>query len=153
MQLERGEHQRCHWHVLIGATTEADWDRYIASLRSTVPLLQPGDVLLDIWHDTGRASPQQRQQFTTWFQQTPEIEHVRAHAVVTNSVISRGLLTAVNWVVRPPFAERAFSTPVEGLMWLQRLRADLDVFQLAQPILAAAPLLATLPWPRAPSQG
>lgn len=146
MRIVSGMHQRCHWHVLVGPAHGDEWEQYFASLRATVGHLEPGDLLLDIWHDTGRASAPERQRFTTWFAQTKEIERVRGHAFVTNSAVSRGLLTAVNWVVKPSFAERACSTPTEGLSWLHKLRTDLDIEALTRSIREAAPVLTTLRW-------
>jgi hypothetical protein len=146
VQIVYGMQQRCHWHVLVGAAHHDDWERYFSSLCAMVAHLELGDLLLDIWHDTGRPSPPQRQQFTTWFGQTKEVERVRGHAFVTNSAVSRGLLTAVNWVVKPPFNERACSSPTEGLSWLRQLRTDLDPEALSASMSSSAPLLTTLRW-------
>lgn len=40
------------------------------------------------------------------------------HAVVTNNSVTRGLLTALNWVVKPKYDERVFKAPAPALEWL-----------------------------------
>ena len=47
-------------------------------------------------------------------------------AYVSRSAIGRGVLTAVTWIVSPPFPMKAFDSVDSGLRWLSSLLPELD---------------------------
>jgi len=147
MTMATGQLGSCHFQVMYGTASGADWERFADHLIDTVgPRLAPGDVVLDLWHDVGAPPAQARARFTRRFLEAPSARHVRAHALVTNSLLSRGALTAINWVIQRPFAERVFARPDEALPWLVEHAPDLDVARLRAAIEAAAPGVFDLRW-------
>ena len=146
MQLTFGTWRHCHWQCLSGAFDAAGWDAYLERLMNLLPVLAAGDVVLDIWHDCGRPSPTQREQFTAGFAMAPGVGRIAAHAFVTNSALSRGVLTAVNWVVRRPFDEKLLATPQAGLAWLHHRDPTFDVVGMHAELHAKIPGFAQLRW-------
>ena len=146
MQIIVGTWQRCHWQCLVGAIDTAGWERYIEHMWSVHPRLERGDVILDLWHDTGRPSPKSREQFTSSFMQADGLDRVHGHAFVTNSALSRGVLTAVNWVVKRPFPEKLFASPDDAMPWLQGVAPALDLAGLQADLRAKVPGYAALRW-------
>lgn len=147
MVMVTGQHGRCHFQVMRGASTDADWERYVDHLIDTLaPRLVPGDVVLDLWLDAGAPPAKARARFARRFLETPAVRHIRAHALVTTSVVHRGVLTAINWVIARPFEERVFARPDEAMAWLVDHDADLDVAGLRAAIAAAAPGVLARRW-------
>jgi hypothetical protein len=55
-------------------------------------------------------------------------------------------MTAINWVIQRPFAERVFARPDDAFPWLVEYAPDLDVTALRAAIDAAAPGVFALRW-------
>jgi hypothetical protein len=93
MTMATGQHGRCHFQVMYGSADEADWERFVDHLIGGLgPRLVPGDVVLDLWHDVGAPPAGARARFAERFLEEPTSRHLRAHALVTNSLVSRGAL-------------------------------------------------------------
>ena len=141
-----GSRPGCHWQCLIGPADEGTWTRYIDHMIALQKQVQPGDVVLDLWFDAGRPSAADRARFTSEFSASPVVQRVRAHAVATNSPISRGILTAVNWVIKRPFDERLFATPDAALTWLATMAPDLNTDAVQADLDSAIPGFRSLRW-------
>jgi hypothetical protein len=63
-----------------------------------------------------------------------------------NTTIGRGLLTAINWVVRPPFKEQVFAEPSAAMRWLKERNPALDVEALTRDLQRAHPGFNALRW-------
>lgn len=147
MELVTGRRGPVHWTCLVGETSASTWDAYVDHLlRDLAPALAPGAIVLDIWHGCGSPPVRVRDRFARQFLVTPEVRHVRAHAVVTDSAMTRGALTAINWVIKRPFEERVFGQPAGALTWLKELAPELDVAGLMADIEAASPVCRDLRW-------
>lgn len=147
MAMATGQLGCCHWQVMYGAASDADWDRFVDHLIDDLgPRLVPGDVVLDLWHDVGAPPAKARARFAERFLTAPTSRHLRAHALVTNSLVSRGALTAINWVIQRPFAERVFARPDDAFSWLVEYAPDLDVTALRAAIDVAAPGVLARRW-------
>ena len=105
-----------------------------------------GDIVLDLWFDAGMPSSKNRARFTSEFTRSVITQRVQAHALVTNSTLSRGVLTAINWVIKRPFQERVFAQPADGLAWIGSLKPDLDIGALRRDIEMAVPGFTSLHW-------
>lgn len=75
-----------------------------------------------------------------------DVTRSRRRPVVVTSTVGRGLLTAINWVVRPGFDEKVFSNPQEALPWLVQRNSAFDPDRFMQTLRAAVPELDTLQW-------
>ena len=51
-------------------------------------------------------------------------EVVIATAIVSDSPLVRGIVTAINWVAPPPFPQRTFARRTEATQWLHEQRAS-----------------------------
>lgn len=127
MELVVGKVQHCHWQCLRGAVTPAGWQAYVDHLLGLQTRLLHGDLIVDLWHGCGLPPAEQRARFVEGFRNMNGLERIRAHVFVTDSALSRGVLTGVNWIIRRPFEERVFATPEAGLAWIARAAPDVDV--------------------------
>ena len=146
MTLYAGFRMGCHWQVLVGPADEASWTQLIDRLIGLEAVVEPGDIVLDLWFDAGMPSSKNRARFTSEFTRSVITQRVQAHALVTNSTLSRGVLTAINWVIKRPFQERVFAQPADGLAWIGSLKPDLDIGALRRDIEMAVPGFTSLHW-------
>ena len=147
MEMAAGQRGPVHWTCLVGPGTASTWDAYVDHLlRDVAGQLAPGDIVLDVWHGCGPPPARIRDRFAKQFLVTPEVRHVRAHVVVTNSGLTRGALTAINWLIKRPFEERVFASPEPAFAWLKDLAPDLDVDALMADMEKANPACRTLQW-------
>ena len=144
--LYTGSSGPCHWSVIQGAMTEADTDAFVAHLRRLASDARAGQLALEIAYDMPMPTPVQRRRIVEVLNGSPKLELVAGHALVVNSQIGRGLLTAINWVVRPPFEERVFSRPDDALGWLRERNPDFDPQALLRSVESTCPGFARLRW-------
>ncbi len=147
MQLHVGTFQRCHWQSLgNGVFDDEGWAAYVKRMWHVHSILERGDLILDLWYDCGRPSPKARNEFTTQFASAHALDRIHGHAFVTNSALSRGVLTAVNWVVKRPFDEKLFASPSDAMPWLSKLNPALDARGLLIELNASIPGFSALKW-------
>jgi hypothetical protein len=146
MEMVTGQIGRCHWQWLQGAIEGAGWRRYIDHMFTVGDKLQQGDVILDLWHDTGRPGAAERHLFADQFMKHPGVHLVRAHAFVTNSTVTRGMLTAINWMIERPFEEKVFARPDDAVGWLAGIDPRVDASALLESVRQAVSGYAAFRW-------
>jgi hypothetical protein len=57
--------------------------------------------------------------------------HCPAYAFVLTSMVTRGVLTAVNWAVPPPCPQKTFGTRAEAVAWCRRQLAGVRRSEVA----------------------
>ena len=74
-----------------------------------------------------------------------DADRVSAHAMVTDSALVRGVMTALDWVVKKPFKESAFADAREAVRWLATFTPELHVTEVVLAISAAVPAQVLMP--------
>lgn len=146
MPLHTGSVGPCRWSLVQGNFGEEETTGFYAYLREMVRTVRPQQLVLDIAYDTPMPSPLQRRQIIEILSSSPDLGLVAGHALVMNTTLGRGLLTAINWVVRPPFEEQVFSEPSAAMRWLKERNPALDLEALRRDILRACPGFDALRW-------
>lgn len=146
MTLVTGRTGPCAWSVIQGSITEAKMEAFTAYLRDVADKIAPGQVVLDILRDVSMPTPVQRRQIVDTLNASPKLELVAGHALVINSMMGRGLLTAINWVVKPPFEEKLCADPAEALKWLQSRNDAIDAGDILRDIRSAVPEFDQFTW-------
>jgi hypothetical protein len=75
-----------------------------------------------------KLSAQQRKQMVTLMKES-EAEFQRwvaCAAIVVRSALARGTLTALSWMMRPPFEQKVFSNPDDAMTWSLERAAGLE---------------------------
>lgn len=116
----------CFWTCIQGEIRDADVEAFVRGIQRIGESSLPELVVLDITHDISRPKPLHRKQITDAIQALPNKERIRGHAVVANSSVARGVLTIVNWFVKPVFPEKVFKHPGMALAWLKQHEVTLD---------------------------
>jgi hypothetical protein len=136
----------CQWALVRGRLNEDTIASFVEHVKRVASGHRPGLLVLDMAHDISAPNPLQRKLITDAVNDGTGKDFIAAHAVVSNSAIARGVLTAVNWFVTSrPYAERVFSNPREALTWLAT-HGDVDVEAALRDISTAAPPFETLRW-------
>lgn len=130
---------------MIGEFSEADFDAYIDNVRGHSRAVG-ATVVFDVSHGIQTPTALQRKALTKAVAAIANKDHIVAHAVVTNSAIARGVLTAVNWFVQPPFLERVFDSPTTAAAWCAAHAPELDPAALVAHIEEHVPGFARLRW-------
>lgn len=146
MTFYRGMLGPCRWACVIGEFSDQDVEGFLSHLRDVVEHRVPGQLILDITHDVGMPTAVQRKQIAEIIGRATNLQLVGGHAVVVNSAVVRGTLTAINWVVRPSFEEKVFGNPRDAVAWLAERNPALDGAALLQDIERAVPKLGNLRW-------
>lgn len=146
MSVVTGRTGACAWSVVQGNITEAKVALFTAYLRDVADKIVPGQVVLDIVQDVPMPTPVQRRQIVDTLNGSPKLELVAGHALVINSMMGRGLLTAINWIVKPPFEEKLFADPMEALRWLQSRNDELCADDILSDIRSAVPEFDQFTW-------
>ena len=147
MPLHIGREGPCAWTLGLGSFDDADVHRFVANLRAlAVPPVSPHLLVLDILHGVPMPTAVQRKLIVGALRDSPALEKARAHALVSNSPVGRGVLTAINWVVQPKFDEAVFSKPSDALAWLSARSDRLDGARVLRAIRDACPAFDGLRW-------
>lgn len=146
MTLYSGDAGPCAWSLIHGDLDEPTIEAFLTYLRGLAQHAVPGQLVLDMCFDIPMPTPVQRRRIVEVLQSSPKLELVAGHALVINSTIGRGLITAINWVVRPPFEEKLFSRPEQAFEWLAERNPSFDGDRLLRSVRAAHPDFDRLRW-------
>jgi hypothetical protein len=137
-----GTTSNCYWSYHVGEVSAAAWNRFVErGCRFIVELAgrsQQG-VLLTL---TRRATPPdatQRKQLADALSRTPEAKRILGHAFVSDSREMLLVLKALDWLVRKPYPEQAFSDAAEAIDWLTARMPNLDARALRDAMRGAIP--------------
>ena len=103
-----------YWSYQHGSFTDEEWDGFVADLTRLIKD-KPGGGVLTIVYSSEVPSPTQRKALAAAVSDAPS---TFKHAFVTDSRFSRGVLTALDWLMKKPYQERYFALPMEGINWL-----------------------------------
>lgn len=131
---------------MLGRFSDSDVEGFLSHLRDAVAHLEAGDLILDITHDVPMPTAVQRKRITEIIGGASRTDRLAGHALVVNSPVGRGALTAINWVVRPRFDEKIFGDPKDAVAWLAERNPALDAQALLGELARAVPALASLRW-------
>lgn len=115
-----------HWPIVIvrypGKLDQADFDRHIAKVESYLKRDQPFALLNDS-RGAGAPNAGQRQAIAKVYDDhEPAVKkYWRGTAVVFDSPLIAGVLTAISWLRPPPHPFKAFTQYDEGMSWLNGL--------------------------------
>src|SRR5262249_49949625 len=109
-----------HWHP--GAITDDDVAWFLETSRVHLARRERFASLHDGVRATGLDGKQRKCM----------ADHVREHhdmlaryhvaaAIVANSPVIRGVITAINWLSPPPFPQRTFATQLDAEAWLREM--------------------------------
>lgn len=133
-----GNTSGCAWSWFYGDTSNDDWSAYLHHLETTYSARNPNAVLLTVAYKNERPNAAQRAALADLSKRL-DLNSVKAHAFATDSPLTRGVLTAINWVIKKPFPERIFDNVPSGLLWLERSAGGPHAGDLLQALAAAVP--------------
>jgi hypothetical protein len=115
------------WPVLLITAppriSDEEMQRYIQESRANrMQRREPHVLVLDVRH-TERLPPTQRKLLTDSMSQDGDADRCVAMAMVFDSPLLRGVLTAIFWVRKPKYPTRVFTSLPDALAWA---RATLD---------------------------
>jgi hypothetical protein len=138
-----GETGLCRWSCVRGELGPGDIATFVGHIRGT--RARPGLVMVDIAHDITAPRAAERRDIADAVRDClAGTTGIAGHVLVSNSAVARGVLTAINWVVKTPFPEHVASSPEAGLAWAKQQSPELDVDATLQAIARQVPWFATL---------
>jgi tRNA A-37 threonylcarbamoyl transferase component Bud32 len=130
---------RLWWFYYAGPCTEETWNQYLAMVAR---MLETGlDATLACFaHRAAAPNPVQRKQMADFIDEhRVALARVDRFGLVIDSVVHRGAITAINWLVRKPFEERVFNSPVAAIRWLTENRPELAPNAIRTSIVSQVP--------------
>lgn len=131
----------CWWAYGRGTYSEADWARNIQHLRDCRKATELKATFVTVGYQTSAPTVAQRKMVADFFSECDQrtLANIRGHAVVTDSVIVRGALTAINWVCRKKHPDAVFGSPQEALHWLAELSPETKPDEVLRAMRQAVP--------------
>jgi hypothetical protein len=140
-----GETGLVRWSCVRGELGPGDLEAFVGHIRGT--RTRPGLVMVDITHDISAPTAAHRREIADAVRDClAGTTGIAGHVVVSNSAVARGVLTAVNWMVKTPFPECVASSPEAGFAWAKKHSPDLDVDVVLKTIARQVPWFSALRW-------
>lgn len=144
MTIWTGRVGSCTWTYGHGKINPGEWDTFIAGLRRSLTTEPRPITMLTVTHEAVPPNAAERKLLADLLR-SGAADRVLAHALVTDSALVRGVLTALDWLVKKPFKETAFADPREAVRWLAGFAPDLHVTEVVLGIRAVVPEHALMP--------
>ncbi len=140
-----GESGLCRWMCGSGTIAPGDVDGFVAHIRATRP--RRGLVMIDFVHSISTPSAADRRLIAEAVREVlSSSPDIAGHALVSNSSVARGVMTAINWMAKTPFPESTFATPALGLAWAAQLSPTIDPGAILADLHEQVPGFASLRW-------
>lgn len=137
----------CQWSCVVGAVDDdivAQFVDHIGGLSAAPPR---GVTVIDLAHGISAPNARQRTAIATAVANVRHKDRILGHAVVTNSAVARGVLTAINWLATArPFPEKVFDAPRPALAWLKERDPELDLAAVLDGVAKEVPSFRSLRW-------
>jgi len=127
----------CLWSVHTGSVTDEDWSAYVGRIGDAPEEYRAGACILTVVVRGQRPSAVQRRQLADVIETVPE--GLFAHAFVTDSAAIRGVLTALQWLIRKPYVEKSFVRVPPALHWAKETVRGLDPDAVVAALTAEVP--------------
>ena len=134
----------CRW-MFGSAVAPGDVDGFVAHIRATRP--RRGLVMIDFVHSISKPSAADRRLIAEAVREVlSSSPDIAGHALISNSAVARGAMTAINWMAKTPFPETTFATPGEGLTWAAHISPTIDPVGMMAVLEERVPGFASLRW-------
>jgi serine/threonine protein kinase len=136
---------RLWWFHYTGPCTDETWRRYLEMVQQMVDTKQ-GSTLLCLAHQADAPSAIQRKQLAEFIHDNRQgLSGLDRFALVIDSVVHRHAITAISYLVRKPFAERIFNSPLAAIRWLTENHSELQAEAVRAAIVDQVPRYSL--WP------
>lgn len=135
MPISQGRIQHCMWSVISGTFSDDEWSEYVEGMRRDLEAVERetrgalGLLTVAVQCDPPTAT--QRKAIAD-LRRSELGGLVQAHAFVTESVLLRGGLTAINWLADRSFEEKVFGNVDPAIGWLATKYAGISRSELAR---------------------
>lgn len=137
----------CYWTLIVGTSDDVEFFRYLDFIRNVLgQSMDPNDVVLTMMFDMPLPNAVKRRALASAIEDGKKTGQPLPHAVVTNSKIGRGIMSAINWMQKPVAPEGFFAAPEPAFTWLRGYNPQVSAEQIAQEIEAKAPGFQALRW-------
>lgn len=129
------------WSVHLDEVSKTDWAEYVGGVRSQVEALHAANArgaLLTISWESSVPDANQRRLLAETIRDTHSWR-LAVHGFVSDSVLARGALTAVAWLTKKPYEERAFGDALEAMTWIASSVEGVDVRAIVRDIKQGVP--------------
>jgi hypothetical protein len=119
------------WTYFHADITQAVWDEYLGLMEALVAQDLPSLSLILFARQSDTPNAAMRRQIGEFMKsQKHLLKKVQANAMVLDSPLARGTLTAINWLIQKPFPEKTFKDGHAAMAWLAEHDANVDVDEL-----------------------
>lgn len=117
---------RLWWFHYSGPCTDEMWRQYLEMVQRMIDSGQ-ACTLACLAHRADAPSPIQRKQMADFIAKNHEgLRRLDRFALVIDSAVHRHAITALSWLVKKPFEERIFNSPLAAIKWLTENHPALD---------------------------
>ncbi len=128
------------WAYFSGATSQADWDKYIANATYFMNNCLKPSIALHIIYKAEPINAVQRNQISDVINTATNAKLIAGNAIVTDSMFTRGILTAINWIAKKPYTEKVFAHPNDARPWFESLIRERLCTEMYRDMLSKLPL-------------
>lgn len=131
------------WSVHNGKISDSEWATYIAAVKDTFARYRAGDSGAGVTfaYEVVPPNAAQRKALAEVII-GPGSQYLGRHAFYSESVVTRSVLTALDWLVKKPYEERIFGNPIEAVQWASAGVVGGDVDAVIDEIIEHVPASA-----------
>jgi hypothetical protein len=131
----------CRWSYLTGEPFDEQlWRQYIQTCFELSQQLSARATMLTLGLSGALPPPSARRELARHLKQLDaKLLMFAGSAMVFDSALARGSLTAINWIVKKPYPEKVFADVNAALTWLSSLRAEFDAEAVWSSIESSVP--------------
>ena len=108
------------WAAFRGRFSDDDFGRYLEAVPAAVGSSDFRGLMFTFAESPRMPSATQRKGLSDLVE-SGVVSALERHAIASDSAITRGVVTAMNWVSSKPYDERIFPSPGAALRWLGEL--------------------------------
>ena len=132
------------WSYHAGVHTDLSWRAYLAELERCLSAARGSVMLITLVHGLSPPSAAQRKALAE-LTQREVAKKVTHHCFIARSRVVQLTLTALDWLIKKHYQEKAFVNPMEGLRWVGSQLPGCDTRAIVEQIVSAVPVAALMP--------
>ena len=144
MAIFTGRVANCLWTYGHGKLSTAEWEAFVSGQRRVLRSAPRPTTMLTVTHEAVPPNANERKLLAEMLR-SGDADSILGHAMVTDSALVRGVLTALDWVVKKPFKESVFGDAREAIRWLATITPELRVTEVVLAITASVPPQLLMP--------
>jgi hypothetical protein len=127
------------WAYFTGNPGQREWDAYLERASAFMNNCMKPSIALHVIYKAEPINAVQRNQISDIINTASNASFIIGNGLVTDSLLTRGILTAINWIAKKPYPEKIFSHPNDAQPWFSSIASPHLCAELYRDLIAKVP--------------